>query len=162
MLPSWPSCQKEKEKNIYHMKIYYPYPCLILHWYRWIKHKNNHQKFQKVFRKVTETVYILWHNRCRLLHAIPLSSDRCQRRLIWKFQPLRVNGVDPELVSLTLSLQDCLFSFHASGPNMHMLYKVAICFKAEVNWFLTVLTIKMKYQSIKRTHGYLCIYVPGK
>lgn len=42
-------------------------------------------------------------------------------------------SVDPELVLLTLSLQDCLFSFHASGPSMHMLYKVAICFKAEVN-----------------------------
>jgi len=42
-------------------------------------------------------------------------------------------GVDPELVLLTLSLQDCLFSFHASGPSMHMLYKVATCFKAEVN-----------------------------
>lgn len=42
-------------------------------------------------------------------------------------------GVDPELLVLTLSLQDCLFSFHASGPRMHMLYKVAIYFKAEGN-----------------------------
>lgn len=71
-------------------------------------------------------------------------------------------SMDPELLLLTLSLQDCLLSFHASDPRMHMLYKVAICFKAEVNRFLTVLTIKMEHQSIKRTHGYLCIYVPGK
>ena len=114
-----PNLFAKKRKKKIHITL--KYIILILAWSFTDTGESNKRiiirSFKNIFRKVTKTVYILQHNRCRLPHTIQLSSDRCQRRIIQTFQPLQMYGVIPELVVLTLSLQDCLFGFHASGPS---------------------------------------------